>query len=271
MSKEREKDLIKQAESELDVLITEKKISLEELRKFQKILQKLNSNAKKKEESQKNLDSFLTSNPEIAKILKKLENNKVILDKSCQRIISKNQVDLKPNDSKKIKEESNSKIPYKIESIKFKDFIKNGKPESNTIYIFFETLTEGLMLYNKVPLFTMIFDEGDNLLFYFAQNGETLLDFSQFSYLVSDNVETLFGIEYLDFVKKGEDPETNIIKINEIETKIKEVDFCKGKKIEIKYFEGEFNGFKDELKKIINEKKNKIKTNNKDLINKLFE
>ena len=276
MEKEREKGIIAETEKQLSDLISQNKLTLEELEKLKKLSQKLNSNTdkKKKDDNQKNLNDFVSTKPELKDILEKIENNTVILEKSSQKVLSKNQVPKNKSTQKNEAQEKKSKnsLPFKIETINFNEFIKkNPKIEPDSLYIFFENLNDGCVVGNMIPIFTLIFKEGENLNFYFANKDKYNLEFSQLKYLTDENAQSLFEIDYFNMIEDEKEPEVDWIQINKVENLLKEKEFCKNKKVEIKYLENSFDGFKSEVKKSYEEKFKKIKTNNYDLVYKIFE
>ena len=280
MENERQKELIALAEKQLSELISQNKLSLSELENIKKYSQVLNSDAakKKKDTNQQNLNDIVSKKPELKEIFEKLESNTVVIERASQKILSNNQPQKnKATQKKESQDNKNQKnkgnLPFKIETVSnFNEFIKkNQKIESDTFYVFFENLNEGGVVGNMIPIFTLIIKEGEILDFYFANKDKYNLEFSQLRYLTDENAQSLFEIDYYSMIEDEKKPSANWIEISKVENLIKEKDFCKDKKVEIKFLENNFDGFKSEVKKAYEEKFKKAKTNNFDMLCKIFE
>ena len=280
MENERQKELIALAEKQLSELISQNKLSLSELENIKKYSQVLNSDAakKKKDTNQKNLNDIVSKKPELKEIFEKLESNTVVIERATQKILSNNQPPknkaTQKNESLENKNQKNKgNLPFKIETVSnFNEFIKkNQKIESDTFYVFFENLNEGGVVGNMIPIFTLIIKEGEVLDFYFANKDKYNLEFSQLRYLTDENTQSLFEIDYYSMIEDEKKPSANWIEISKVEKLIKEKDFCKDKKVEIKFLENNFDEFKSEVKKAYEEKFKKAKTNNYDMLCKIFE
>ena len=282
MDKQKEKTLVAEAEKFLQELLDTNKLTFAQLQELSKKLQKVNSNNNKKmEENKKELSAFVSDKPELKDYLEKDEQNKVILAKAAQKILSKAQPKPTQDDTPK---KDNTKVPkglFKVEKGNLIELFKKEEFKKNVdnLYAYFETLSKEKADVNEVPFFSMIFFPKDKIVYFYLKNKDIMnLSFSQVDYLCTPGNELFLDIDYFSMLENCELEKTrkykeNCIDMAKLEKKIKEIPIFKENEIKIMYVNDDFNELKKNLKPCCEGLKDKIKsviTNNKDYFNGIF-
>ena len=282
MDKQKEKTLVAEAEKFLQELLDTNKLTFAQLQELSKKLQKVNSNNNKKmEENKKELSKFVSDKPELKDYLEKDEQNKVILAKAAQKVLSKAQPKPTQDDTPK---KDNTKVPkglFKVEKGNLIELFKKEEFKKNVdnLYAYFETLSKEKADVNEVPFFSMIFFPKDKIVYFYLKNKNIMnLSFSQVDYLCTPGNELFLDIDYFSMLENCELDKTrkykeNCIDMAKLETKIKEIPSLKENEIKIIYVNDDFNELKQNLKQSCEGLKDKVKsviTNNKDYFNGIF-
>ena len=282
MDKQKEKTLVAEAEKFLQELLDTNKLTFAQLQELSKKLQKVNSNNNKKmEENKKELSKFVSDKPELKDYLEKDEQNKVILAKAAQKILSKAQPKPTQDDTPK---KDNTKVPkglFKVEKGNLIELFKNEEFKKNVenLYAYFETLSKEKADVNEVPFFSMIFFPKDKIVYFYLKNKDIMnLSFSQVDYLCTPGNELFLDIDYFSMLENCElekirKYKENCIDMAKLEKKIKDIPIFKENEIKIMYVNDDFNELKKNLKSCCEGLKDKIKsviTNNKDYFNGIF-
>ena len=281
MDKQKEKQLVTEAETFLNQLIEKEKITISQIQTLLKKLQKVISpNNKKIEESKKDLSEFIKDKNEIKEFLEKDELNYSILSKAAQKVSSKSQPPQEnPNKTEPIKTQNLYKFLKKdlIEA-----FNKEGeiyfKDNLDNLFVYFENLSKDKLELNNVPLFTMTyFPKEKKLNCYLKCNKKMDLTFSQVDYLCNTAKEIFLNIDYYSLmencgVEKSREYKGNSINMAQFEKLFKENPKLKGNEINVIFVGDDFEKFKKEFKDYCDSLRDKIKsvaTNNKDFFNEL--
>ena len=282
MDKQKEKTLVAEAEKFLQELLDTNKLTFAQLQELSKKLQKVNSNNNKKmEENKKELSKFVSDKPELKDYLEKDEQNKVILAKAAQKVLSKAQPKPTQDDTPK---KDNTKVPkglFKVEKGNLIELFKKEEFKKNVdnLYAYFETLSKEKADVNEVPFFSMIFFPKDKIVYFYLKNKDIMnLSFSQVDYLCTPGNELFLDIDYFSMLENCElekirKYKENCIDMAKLEKKIKEIPIFKENEIKIMYVNDDFNELKKNLKSCCEGLKDKIKsviTNNKDYFNGIF-
>ena len=111
MDKQKEKELVTEAEKFLQELIDQSKVSIVEIKQLCQKLQKVTSkNNKNIIDNKKDLFNFIKDKNEIKEFLEKEESNYSILIKAAQKISSKNQPQQTKDPDKQIEAKNNQNI-----------------------------------------------------------------------------------------------------------------------------------------------------------------
>lgn len=281
MDKQKEKQLVTEAETFLNQLIEKEKITISQIQTLLKKLQKVISpNNKKIEESKKDLSEFIKDKNEIKEFLEKDELNYSILSKAAQKVSSKSQPPQEnPNKTESIKTQNLYKFLKKdlIEA-----FNKEGeiyfKDNLDNLFVYFENLSKDKLELNNVPLFTMTyFPKEKKINCYLKCNKKMDLTFSQVDYLCNTAKEIFLNIDYYSLmencdVEKSREYKGNSINMAQFEKLFKENPKLKGNEINVIFVGDDFEKFKKEFKDYCDSLRDKIKsvaTNNKDFFNEL--
>lgn len=282
MDKQKEKTLVAEAEKLLQELLDKNSLTFAQLQELSKKLQKVNSNNNKKmEENKKDLSKYVSDKPELKEYLEKDEQNKVILAKAAQKVLSKSQPKPTQNDTPKKENAKTPKGLFKVEKGNLIELFKEEEFKKNVdnLYAYFETLSKEKADVNEVPFFSMIFFPKDKIVYFYLKNKNIMnLSFSQVDYLCTPGNELFLDIDYFSMLENCELDKTrkykeNCIDMAKLETKIKEIPSLKENEIKIMYVNDDFNELKQNLKQSCEGLKDKVKsviTNNKDYFNGIF-
>jgi hypothetical protein len=282
MDKQKEKTLVAEAEKLLQELLDKNSLTFAQLQELSKKLQKVNSNNNKKmEENKKDLSKYISDKPELKEYLEKDEQNKVILAKAAQKVLSKSQPKPTQNDTPKKENAKTPKGLFKVEKGNLIELFKEEEFKKNidNLYAYFETLSKEKADVNEVPFFSMIFFPKDKIVYFYLKNKNIMnLSFSQVDYLCTPGNELFLDIDYFSMLENCELDKTrkykeNCIDMAKLETKIKEIPSLKENEIKIIYVNDDFNELKQNLKQSCEGLKDKVKsviTNNKDYFNGIF-
>jgi hypothetical protein len=282
MDKQKEKTLVAEAEKLLQELLDKNSLTFAQLQELSKKLQKVNSNNNKKmEENKKDLSKYISDKPELKEYLEKDEQNKVILAKAAQKVLSKSQPKPTQNDTPKKENAKTPKGLFKVEKGNLIELFKEEEFKKNVdnLYAYFETLSKEKADVNEVPFFSMIFFPKDKIVYFYLKNKNIMnLSFSQVDYLCTPGNELFLDIDYFSMLENCELDKTrkykeNCIDMAKLETKIKEIPSLKENEIKIIYVNDDFNELKQNLKQSCEGLKDKVKsviTNNKDYFNGIF-
>jgi hypothetical protein len=282
MDKQKEKTLVAEAEKLLQELLDKNSLTFAQLQELSKKLQKVNSNNNKKmEENKKHLSKYVSDKPELKEYLEKDEQNKVILAKAAQKVLSKSQPKPTQNDTPKKENAKTPKGLFKVEKGNLIELFKEEEFKKNVdnLYAYFETLSKEKADVNEVPFFSMIFFPKDKIVYFYLKNKNIMnLSFSQVDYLCTPGNELFLDIDYFSMLENCELDKTrkykeNCIDMAKLETKIKEIPSLKENEIKIIYVNDDFNELKQNLKQSCEGLKDKVKsviTNNKDYFNGIF-
>ena len=282
MDKQKEKTLVAEAEKLLQELLDKNSLTFAQLQELSKKLQKVNSNNNKKmEENKKDLSKYVSDKPGLKEYLEKDEQNKVILAKAAQKVLSKSQPKPTQNDTPKKENAKTPKGLFKVEKGNLIELFKEEEFKKNVdnLYAYFETLSKEKADVNEVPFFSMIFFPKDKIVYFYLKNKNIMnLSFSQVDYLCTPGNELFLDIDYFSMLKNCELDKTrkykeNCIDMAKLETKIKEIPSLKENEIKIIYVNDDFNELKQNLKQSCEGLKDKVKsviTNNKDYFNGIF-
>ena len=282
MDKQKEKTLVAEAEKLLQELLDKNSLTFAQLQELSKKLQKVNSNNNKKmEENKKDLSKYISDKPELKEYLEKDEQNKVILAKAAQKVLSKSQPKPTQNDTPKKENAKTPKGLFKVEKGNLIELFKEEEFKKNVdnLYTYFETLSKEKADVNEVPFFSMIFFPKDKIVYFYLKNKNIMnLSFSQVDYLCTPGNELFLDIDYFSMLENCELDKTrkykeNCIDMAKLETKIKEIPSLKENEIKIIYVNDDFNELKQNLKQSCEGLKDKVKsviTNNKDYFNGIF-
>ena len=282
MDKQKEKTLVAEAEKLLQELLDKNSLTFAQLQELSKKLQKVNSNNNKKmEENKKDLSKYVSDKPELKEYLEKDEQNKVILAKAAQKVLSKSQPKPTQNDTPKKENAKTPKGLFKVEKGNLIELFKEEEFKKNVdnLYAYFETLSKEKADVNEVPFFSMIFFPKDKIVYFYLKNKDIMnLSFSQVDYLCTPGNELFLDIDYFSMLENCELEKTrkykeNCIDMAKLEKNIKEIQIFKENEIKIIYVNDDFNELKKNLKSCCEGLKDKIKsviTNNKDYFNGIF-
>ena len=282
MDKQKEKTLVAEAEKLLQELLDKNSLTFAQLQELSNKLQKVNSNNNKKmEENKKDLSKYVSDKPELKEYLEKDEQNKVILAKAAQKVLSKSQPKPTQNDTPKKENAKTPKGLFKVEKGNLIELFKEEEFKKNVdnLYAYFETLSKEKADVNEVPFFSMIFFPKDKIVYFYLKNKDIMnLSFSQVDYLCTPGNELFLDIDYFSMLENCELDKTrkykeNCIDMAKLETKIKEIPSLKENEIKIIYVNDDFNELKQNLKQSCEGLKDKVKsviTNNKDYFNGIF-
>lgn len=286
MDKKKEKELVATVFQLLDELVMKKVITFQEIESLLKLLQKATSGGKNKLEDQKNLNDFISSKNEIKEFLEKEENNQKILMKACQQYVQKQKpvanIPKNSSNNKSEQAESKTKNQYKFERFNF--YEKNNfdgenliQKEKEKLYVLIETID-----CLGVPLFTWVYSPDEKRVDIILKGeGKILMNFSQVYYMMNEADVTFQNINYWSMIEnETNDKEKenkiympNMFDMTKLESALKNSEFNKGSKVEVKYTNNDENVYKNYLRKLCEGYKEKIKcvkTNNKDYLAELL-
>ena len=281
MDKQKEKELVAESEKFLVQLLEEKKLSLPQLQQLSKKLQKVNSaNSKKMAENKKELSDFISDKIELKEYLEKEEQNKVILAKAAQKVLSKYQPKPTQNDTEKTPQPVQNSI-FKVEKKNLIGIFQKQEFKNNldNLYVYFEMLYKEKVNSNDVPFFSMIFFTKEKKINFHLKNKDKVnLSFSQVDYLCNSGNDLFLDIDYYSMFEnceldKAREYKENCIDMDKFEKYIKEIEIFKGNEMKIIYVNNDFDSFKKEFKECCETFKDKVKsiiTNNKDFFNQIF-
>ena len=284
MSKQKDKELVSEAEKFLQGLLDNNKITLPLLQELSKKLQKANTpNNKKKEESKTELLNYIENKIEIKEYLEKDESHYGILSKAAQKILSKSQAQEPKEQSEKQKE---PKGLFKVEKKNLIEiFNKSGEnyfqENQDSLYVYIEYLCseEEPQDPHNLPFFTFSFYPKEKKINLYMKCKDNMnLSFAQVDYLLNSNKEIFLNIDYYSLFQNHEIKSTrtykgNCMDLSQFEKIIKENPIIKNNELNIKYIENDYQKFQKEFKEYcdcLKGKINKVVTNNKDFFNGLF-
>ena len=129
MDKQKEKELVAEAEKFLQELIDQSKVSFVEIKQLCQKLQKvLSQNSKNILDNKKDLFNFIKDKNEIKEFLEKEESNYSILIKAAQKISSKNQPQQTKDPDKQTEAKNNQNI-FKTEKKDMIQIFKEGRTD----------------------------------------------------------------------------------------------------------------------------------------------
>lgn len=272
-----DKAQVAEAESFLQKLLDENRLTLPQVQELFKKLQKANTNANSKKiaDFKKDLSDFIQDKPEIKEYLEKSESNQSILIKAAQKISSKSQPKPTQENAQNSDQTKTKKSAYKIEKknliqIFNKEVEKNVNPDN--LYAYFEMLSNNKIDETEVPFFTMIFlPKEKKITVYLKTNEKMNLSFAQVDYLSNEN-QLFLDIDYFSMLEnceldKSREYKENCINLAQFEQYIKGIPLLKDNDTKITVVDNNYEKLKKEFKEYCESVKEKIKgvvTNNKD-------
>ena len=282
MDKQKEKELVTEAEKFLQELIDQSKVSIVEIKQLCQKLQKvISQNNKNIIDNKKDLFNFIKDKNEIKEFLEKEESNYSILTKAAQKISSKNQPQQTKDPDKQTEAKNNQNI-FKIEKKDMIQIFKEGRTDfsenKENLYVYFENLSNLKLEPKKVPLFTMTYFPNEKIIyFYLNSKGKINLSFDKVDYLCTSSVEIFLDIDYYSMlenneVEKSREYKGNSLNMELFENIIKNIPLVKKNDLKIIYVGKDYDKYKSEIKKYclsLKEKAKTVITNNKEFFNEL--
>ena len=282
MDKQKEKELVAEAEKFLQELIEQSKVSISEIKQLCQKLQKvISQNNKNIIDNKKDLFNFIKDKNEIKEFLEKEESNYSILTKASQKISSKNQLQQTKDPDKQTEAKNNQNI-FKTEKKDMIQIFKEGRTDfsenKESLYVYFEDLSKLKLEPKKVPLFTMTyFPNEKSIYFYLNSKGKTNLSFDKVDYLCTSSVEIFLDIDYYSMlenneVEKSREYKGNSLNMELFENIIKNIPLVKNNDLKMIYVGKDYDKYKIEIKNYCLSLKEKVKTvitNNKEFFNEL--
>ena len=272
-----DKTQVAEAESFLQKLLDENRLTLPQVQELFKKLQKANTNANSKKiaDFKKDLSDFIQDKPEIKEYLEKSESNQSILIKAAQKISSKSQPKPTQENAQNSNQTKTKKSAYKVEKknliqIFNKEVEKNVNPDN--LYVYFEMLSNNKIDEKEVPFFTMIFLPKEKKITVYLKTKEKMnLSFAQVDYLSNEN-QLFLDIDYFSMLEnceldKSREYKENCINLAQFEQYIKGIPLLKDNDTKITVVDNNYEKLKKEFKEYCESVKEKIKsvvTNNKD-------
>jgi hypothetical protein len=272
-----DKTQVAEAESFLQKLLDENRLTLPQVQELFKKLQKAstNANSKKIADFKKDLSDFIQDKPEIKEYLEKSESNQSILIKAAQKISSKSQPKPTQENAQNSNQTKTKKSAYKVEKknliqIFNKEVEKNVNPDN--LYVYFEMLSNNKIDEKEVPFFTMIFLPKEKKITVYLKTKEKMnLSFAQVDYLSNEN-QLFLDIDYFSMLEnceldKSREYKENCINLAQFEQYIKGIPLLKDNDTKITVVDNNYEKLKKEFKEYCESVKDKIKsvvTNNKD-------
>jgi hypothetical protein len=272
-----DKAQVAEAESFLQKLLDENRLTLPQVQELFKKLQKAstNANSKKIADFKKDLSDFIQDKPEIKEYLEKSESNQSILIKAAQKISSKSQPKPTQENAQNSNQTKTKKSAYKVEKknliqIFNKEVEKNVNPDN--LYVYFEMLSNNKIDEKEVPFFTMIFLPKEKKITVYLKTKEKMnLSFAQVDYLSNEN-QLFLDIDYFSMLEnceldKSREYKENCINLAQFEQYIKGIPLLKDNDTKITVVDNNYEKLKKEFKEYCESVKEKIKsvvTNNKD-------
>lgn len=272
-----DKTQVAEAESFLQKLLDENRLTLRQVQELIKKLQKVNTNpnSKKIVDFKKDLSDFIQDKPEIKEYLEKNESNQSILIKAAQKIISKSQPKPTQENAQNNNQTKTKKSAYKVEKknlvqIFNKEVEKNVNPDN--LYVYFEMLSNNKIDEKDVPFFTMIFLPKEKKITVYLKTKEKMnLSFAHVDYL-SNEAQLFLDIDYFSMLEnceldKSREYKENCINLAQFEQYMKAIPLLKDNDTKITVVDNNYEKLKKEFKEYCESVKDKIKsvvTNNKD-------
>jgi hypothetical protein len=272
-----DKAQVAEAESFLQKLLDENRLTLPQVQELFKKLQKAstNANSKKIADFKKDLSDFIQDKPEIKEYLEKSESNQSILIKAAQKISSKSQPKPTQENAQNSNQTKTKKSAYKVEKknliqIFNKEVEKNVNPDN--LYVYFEMFSNNKIDEKEVPFFTMIFLPKEKKITVYLKTKEKMnLSFAQVDYLSNEN-QLFLDIDYFSMLEnceldKSREYKENCINLAQFEQYIKGIPLLKDNDTKITVVDNNYEKLKKEFKEYCESVKDKIKsvvTNNKD-------
>jgi hypothetical protein len=272
-----DKAQVAEAESFLQKLLDENRLTLPQVQELFKKLQKAstNANSKKIADFKKDLSDFIQDKPEIKEYLEKSESNQSILIKAAQKISSKSQPKPTQENAQNSNQTKTKKSAYKVEKknliqIFNKEVEKNVNPDN--LYVYFEMFSNNKIDEKEVPFFTMIFLPKEKKITVYLKTKEKMnLSFAQVDYLSNEN-QLFLDIDYFSMLEnceldKSREYKENCINLAQFEQYIKGIPLLKDNDTKITVVDNNYEKLKKEFKEYCESVKEKIKsvvTNNKD-------
>ena len=282
MDKQKEKELVTEAEKFLQELIDQSKVSIVEIKQLCQKLQKVTSkNNKNIIDNKKDLFNFIKDKNEIKEFLEKEESNYSILIKAAQKISSKNQPQQTKDPDKQTEAKNNQNI-FKTEKKDMIQIFKEGRTDfsenKEDLYVYFENLSNLKLEPKKVPLFTMTYFPNEKIIyFYLNSKGKINLSFDKVDYLCTSSVEIFLDIDYYSMlenneVEKSREYKGNSLNMELFESIIKNIPLVKKNDLKMIYVGKDYDKYKTEIKNYclsLKEKAKTVITNNKEFFNEL--
>ena len=282
MDKQKEKELVTEAEKFLQELIDQSKVSIVEIKQLCQKLQKVTSkNNKNIIDNKKDLFNFIKDKNEIKEFLEKEESNYSILIKAAQKISSKNQPQQTKDPDKQTEAKNNQNI-FKTEKKDMIQIFKEGRTDfsenKENLYVYFENLSNLKLEPKKVPLFTMTYFPNEKAIyFYLNSKGKINLSFDKVDYLCTSSVEIFLDIDYYSMmenneVEKSREYKGNSLNMELFENIIKNIPLVKKNDLKMIYVGKDYDKYKIEIKNYclsLKEKAKTVITNNKEFFNEL--
>jgi hypothetical protein len=272
-----DKAQVAEAESFLQKLLDENRLTLPQVQELFKKLQKAstNANSKKIADFKKDLSDFIQDKPEIKEYLEKSESNQSILIKAAQKISSKSQPKPTQENAQNSNQTKTKKSAYKVEKknliqIFNKEVEKNVNPDN--LYVYFEMLSNNKIDEKEVPFFTMIFLPKEKKITVYLKTKEKMnLSFAQVDYLSNEN-QLFLDIDYFSMLEnceldKSREYKENCINLAQFEQYIKGIPLLKDNDTKITVVDNNYEKLKKEFKEYcesVKDKINSVVTNNKD-------
>jgi hypothetical protein len=271
-----DKTQVAEAESFLQKLLDENRLTLPQVQELFKKLQKAstNANSKKIADFKKDLSDFIQDKPEIKEYLEKSESNQSILIKAAQKISSKSQPKPTQENAQNSNQTKTKKSAYKVEKknliqIFNKEVEKNVNPDN--LYVYFEMLSNNKIDEKEVPFFTMIFLPKEKKITVYLKTKEKMnLSFAQVDYLSNEN-QLFLDIDYFSMLEnceldKSREYKENCINLAQFEQYIKGIPLLKDNDTKITVVDNNYEKLKKEFKEYcesVKDKINSVVTNNK--------
>ena len=282
MDKQKEKQLVAEAEKFLQELIDQGKLSVANAKQLSQKLQKvISQNNKNLLDSKKELSDFIKDKDEIKQFLEKDENNYSILMKAAQKVANKNQPQPQQDKVKNVGTQKTQSL-FKFEKKNMIEIFKEGGdniPENEeNLYIYFEDLSKLKVEPKQVPLFTMAYFPKEKATYFYLQTKEKIdLSFAQVDYLCSNPNEIFLGIDYYSLMEnckeeKAREYKGNSMNMEKFDKIIEKMPLAKKSDLKIVVIGNDYEKYRNEVKNYclgIKEKAKAVVTNNKDFFNEV--
>lgn len=284
MDKKEEKKLVAETCKLLEDLVSKNSLTPAEVDKLSKLLQKATSKGKNQQKDIEKFSEFISTKPELKEFLDKdKEKNMIILTRATQKFssehhpspqqpVAKSETSAPKNDKKTL---------FNIEN--WKNCCEKWKyegDEGKKIFVFFEKFSDND---NKemLPMYTWIYSPEEKKILIIIKKEERInLNFAQVNYIFDEDQKYFQDIKYFSMVENGiqEENETkeykgNVINMKKLENELKNCEINNGNNLEVKYISDDQKEYKNIVKKICEEYKEKnkiIKTSDKNYLGELI-